>query len=104
MQKLMTRLLILLMSLAVFATAGAEVLLIERVEQNQTNERPKRASTMDQVRNTFGEPNRVVPAIGEPPITQWVYSNFTVYFENQYVINTVMHQASADERGPKPLN
>ena len=104
MQKLLTPLLILLMSLSVSTISTAEVLLIERVEQSQSTDRPKRASTMTQVRNQFGEPSRVVSAIGEPPITQWVYSNFTVYFENQYVINTVMHQASADEKGPKPLN
>ncbi|WP_395375299.1 hypothetical protein [Marinicella sp. W31] len=104
MQKLLTTLLILLMSLSVVTISNAEVLLIERVEQSQATDRPKRASTMNQVRNQFGEPSRVVSAIGEPPITQWVYSNFTVYFENQYVINTVMHQANADEKGPKPLN
>ena len=104
MQRLKTSLLILLTSVSVVITSNAEVLLIERVEQSQTTERPKRASTMTQVRNQFGEPNRVVAAIGEPPITQWVYSNFTVYFENQYVINTVMHQANVDEKGPKPVN
>ncbi len=36
--------------------------------------------------------------MGDPPITRWVYPDFTVYFEYQYVINAVSHVA-----GPAPM-
>jgi hypothetical protein len=47
---------------------------------------------MDAVRARFGEPEKELPWVGEPPITRWVYADFTVYFENEYVINTVVHR------------
>lgn len=41
------------------------------------------------VRRRFGEPIRRSAPIGQPPITQWVYPDFIVYFEHQYVIHAV---------------
>jgi hypothetical protein len=29
--------------------------------------------------------------VGDPPITRWVYDRFTVYFENDRVIHSVVH-------------
>jgi len=52
---------------------------------------PQRAVTMDQVKMQFGEPMDAKPAIGEPPITRWEYANFTVYFEYNRVIESVIH-------------
>lgn len=80
----------------------SEVLLIDRASQENLNV-PKRASSMDQVRQQFGEPEKIMSAVGQPPITQWVYSNYTVYFEHQYVINTVVHKSNSSEKGPKPI-
>lgn len=53
--------------------------------------RPTRGMTMDQVRKRFGKPIKMLPAVGKPPITRWVYGQYTVYYENQYVIHSVMH-------------
>ena len=50
---------------------------------------PVRGLTMDAVEERFGSPTRVLAAVGEPPITRWVYPEFTVYFEHQYVIHPV---------------
>ncbi len=52
---------------------------------------PARGLKMTQVRTNFGSPNKQIGAIGEPPITRWVYNEFTVYFEHQYVIDSVAH-------------
>jgi len=52
---------------------------------------PQRAVTMDQVKMQFGEPLDAKPAVGEPPITRWDYGNFTVYFEYNRVIESVVH-------------
>jgi len=52
---------------------------------------PQRAVTMDQVKMEFGDPLDTKPAVGEPPITRWEYANFTVYFEYNRVIESVVH-------------
>lgn len=51
--------------------------------------RPARAMTMDQVRDQFGPPRQAVGPIGNPPITRWIYDNFIVTFESEYVIHSV---------------
>lgn len=53
---------------------------------------PARGLEMDQVENRFGVPEAKLPAVGEPPITRWIYNGFTVYFEDRYVIHAVIHQ------------
>ena len=53
---------------------------------------PGRGMSMENVQNRFGEATEVFPAIGEPPITKWVYKNFTVYFESEFVIHAVVNQ------------
>ena len=53
---------------------------------------PRAGMSMDQVRARFGEPQTVVPAVGKPPITRWVYPDFTVYFEYDKVIHAVVNR------------
>ncbi len=50
---------------------------------------PKRGSSMEQVLADFGEPERRIDPIGEPPITEWDYGDFRVYFEYRTVLHTV---------------
>ena len=52
---------------------------------------PGRGMSMEMVLNRFDEPLEKEPAVGEPPITKWLYKNFTVYFESQYVIHAVVN-------------
>ena len=77
--------------------AFADVLLLDATQQAPENSaaglpRPNRGMSMTQVRQKFGEPQQEFPWVGEPPITRWVYGDFTVYFENEYVIDTVVHR------------
>jgi len=58
---------------------------------NPSIERPKSGLSMDQVSSKFGSPNEQKPAVGNPPITRWVYDAYTVYFENDRVIHSVMN-------------
>lgn len=44
------------------------------------------------VLSRFGEPVRKVAPVGQPPISQWVYDNFTVYFEYQTALHAVIHR------------
>jgi hypothetical protein len=56
---------------------------------------PGRGMTMVAVEERFGQPSDKYNEVGDPPITRWVYPDFTVYFEYQYVINAVPHDQAA---------
>lgn len=53
---------------------------------------PARGLIMEQVEERFGVPEAKLPAVGDPAITRWIYKDFTVYFEDRYVIHGVVHQ------------
>ena len=53
-----------------------------------------RGLSMSQVEARFGEPSRRISAVGDPPISRWIYPQFVVYFEGQYVIHAVGTPAS----------
>lgn len=53
---------------------------------------PERGRTMATVRSRLGEPQRVLGPVGDPPITRWVYREFTVYFEHDRVLHSVKHR------------
>ncbi len=74
----------------------ADVLLMDKIAQEPGNSsagvlRPHRYMSMNQVRGKFGEPVTVLPWVGEPPITRWVYDDYTVYFEHDRVIHSVVN-------------
>jgi len=50
---------------------------------------PKMGTSKQQVKNQFGEPVKENPAKGKPPISNWEYAEFTVYFEYDHVIHSV---------------
>ena len=79
----------------------ADVLLIEEVREAPPNDpsgvpRPPRGMRMNEVKQKFGEPERMAPAVGIPPITQWDYNAYSVYFENETVLHSVVHRASGN--------
>jgi hypothetical protein len=50
---------------------------------------PARGTTMAQVERQFGAPAERYPAVGQPPITRWVYPSMVVYFEYDHVVHAV---------------
>lgn len=54
--------------------------------------RPQRGVSMDAVRNRYGAPAETINPVGEPPITRWIYQDYTVYFEHDRVIHSVVHE------------
>ena len=77
--------------------AKADVLLIDAIIESPATSsqgvpHPVTGQSMDQVRQHHGQPAKELPWIGDPPISRWVYSDFTVYFEHQHVITTVVHR------------
>lgn len=55
-----------------------------------TMELPVRGMSMETVLDQFGQPSQAAEPIGEPPITRWVYRDYTVYFEDRFVIHSVL--------------
>jgi hypothetical protein len=96
---------IILVFCGIFSTVSiADVLIIDRIEQEKSFNLPSRGQTMSQVIAKFGEPNHRKSAIGDPPITEWKYDKFSVYFEHKWVIDSVVYKVNAEEKGPKSLN
>jgi hypothetical protein len=56
--------------------------------------RPGRGMTMHSVETKFGAPQDRHGPVGQPPISRWDYHGFTVFFENDRVIHTVVDPAS----------
>ncbi len=89
--------LILVACLSVTAFAiSADTLLIDAINNAPANDpsgllRPTNGQSMQMVLTTFGEPKEKLAAVGNPPITRWVYDEFTVYFENKLVVNSAVH-------------
>ncbi|EGV52147.1 hypothetical protein Rifp1Sym_ao00130 [endosymbiont of Riftia pachyptila (vent Ph05)] len=48
--------------------------------------------TMNQVRMQFGEPDYEHPWVGSPPITRWDYPDYSVFFEFEMVLISVVHR------------
>lgn len=69
--------------------AVADTLLIDNARQSAGLERPARGDSMAQVEARFGAPEQAIPAVGQPPVTRWVYPDYTVYFEGDRVLHAV---------------
>lgn len=93
----MTRMVLALMvtALAGFAlplSTVADVLLIEEVRQAGQMDVPANGTSRADVRARFGEPVKTRAAVGDPPISQWEYDGWSVYFEYDTVLFTVLHK------------
>jgi len=91
----MTRMLLTLMLtaaalLAPEAVVNADVLLIEEVRQAESMTLPANGMNQEEVRANFGVPAQVHQPVGEPPITRWDYERWSVYFEYDLVLFTVL--------------
>lgn len=84
----------LLISIGACATASAEQLQMPEEPAATPSaapamDAPVKGMSEQQVRKQYGKPIKVIPAVGKPPITRWVYDSFTVYFEYTHVIHSV---------------
>jgi len=52
--------------------------------------RPTRGMSKTSVEQQFGQPEQQFDAVGEPPISRWVYADFVVFFEDNTVIHSVV--------------
>ena len=91
----------LLCGCALASAAVAETIVVNdqvQVRDSQVD-RPKRGLTMGEVEKQFGTPANRHPAVGgssqqQPPITRWDYNGFSVVFERDRVIDSVVTSGS----------
>jgi len=88
----LTLMMVITVGLAQIGIARADVLLIEEVRQSERMNLPVNGVSKDKVRATFGDPVQEHAAVGDPPITRWTYDNWSVYFEYDLVLFTVLHK------------
>ncbi len=82
-----------LVSLSILGTAAlADDVKIPLGEQARAQHiaTPTTGLSKAQVKSQYGEPQKENPAKGKPPISSWDYGEFTVYFENDHVIHSVV--------------
>lgn len=63
---------------------------------------PTRGMSKAEVRAQFGEPERTRPAVGQPPISRWDYNGFSVYFEHDTTVHSVLDGDRAPVRKSTP--
>jgi hypothetical protein len=87
----------LLTACAVAGSALADTVVVnEQVQVRESQvDRPKRGLTMSEVEKHFGAPVTRHAAVGggnphTPPITRWDYNGFSVFFESDRVIHSVV--------------
>jgi len=73
----------------------AETIVIPVASQGSEKsniERPRKGTSQSEVLRRFGEPLGVSGPVGDPPIDRWNYQNFSVYFEGDRVLHSVLKQ------------
>jgi hypothetical protein len=98
----MKRMLIVIACALPVQFAQADTLLVDRSARAEAAALPRRGSLKQAVETQFGAPLEKRDAVGDPPITRWVYPGFSVYFEHDHVISSVLTKSSRVEIGPKP--
>ena len=89
--------------LLVIPISQADKLLIEGINSEPPNllkgiPRPKNGMKMQRVKEVFDAPKQTSKPVGNPPIIRWTYDEFTVYFENNIVINTVVNKKNKTQQ------
>jgi hypothetical protein len=82
-----------LLVVALAAATGplsADVLILDEVRQVDKMDLPKNGLSKAEVEARFGEPSQRHAAVGEPPITRWDYGEYSVYFEYDLVLYSVL--------------
>jgi hypothetical protein len=78
--------------------ARADVLALPAAAAVPDTQLPAKGSSMAAVSREYGEPRVRHPAVGgdspkHPPITRWDYEGYSVFFENQHVVDAVRPDA-----------
>ena len=94
----MTRIVLAFMLTLAFQTVTADVLIIDEVRQAGRMELPRNGQSKAAIETKFGAPTQKSSAVGEPPISSWNYGKYSVYFEYDLVLFTVLHPGAVIEK------
>ena len=72
------------------ATSAQNLEMVPPPAAEATVATPARGTSMAQVERQFGAPAERYAAVGQPPITRWVYADKVVYFEYEHVVHAVV--------------
>ena len=94
----MTRIVLAFMLALTFQAVSADVLIIDEVRQSGRMELPTNGQSKATVEANFGAPVQKQAAVGDPPISSWNYDTYSVYFEYDLVLFTVLHKGAVIEK------
>ena len=77
--------------------ASLVVIMTMMSVQASTLNLPVRGATMDGVANQLGQPQQKLDPVGQPPITRWVYTDYTLYFEYDRLLHAVTNETTKAE-------
>ena len=94
----MARIVLVFILTVAFQAVCADVLIIEEVRQSERMELPKNGLDKATVEAKFGTPVEKNPAVGDPPISNWKFDGYSVYFEYDLVLFSVLHPGAVIEK------
>lgn len=74
---------------------GQDLQMVDAPSAQARTDTPTRGMSKTQVERKYGAPSDRVAAVGNPPISSWVYPSYVVYFEYDHVIHAVVTQLAA---------
>ncbi|MFV1972220.1 MAG: hypothetical protein ACC648_00755 [Thiohalobacterales bacterium] len=101
MNRFHSALLVFTLGILLTGPATADVLLVDEIESASAADTPGTGMNMDSVRAKYGNPVQEYPAVStsghpqHPPITRWDYNDYSVFFENDLVLHSVVYRAGA---------
>ncbi len=99
----MTRVVIFSLLILTALSASADVLLIQQVRQGGRLDLPPNGMSMNEVEAAYGTPQEKRVAVGDPPISRWVYDRWSVYFEWDRSLYTVLHEGEVIDGVSEPI-
>lgn len=94
----MTRMVLALMLTLALQAVNADVLIIDEVRQAGRMDLPVNGQNKAAVEAKFGVPVQKLPPVGDPPISSWKYDTYSVYFEYDLVLFSVLHPGAVVEK------
>ncbi len=94
----MTRIVLAFMLTLTIQVATADVLIIDEVRQANRMGLPQNGQNKATIEARFGTPTQKLAAVGDPPISSWAYDKYSVYFEYELVLFTVLHSGAVIEK------
>jgi len=94
--KIIPQAILLLLAVISFQTQADELTVPvgQQAAEKASLARPTAGMTQAKVEKKFGAPIKRTDSVGKPPISSWEYADYTVYFENDRVIHSVLKPAS----------